>query len=203
MKNTEITPYIVSIDEYKEKINGYTPNKAYEFHTMSAKMADIDFSKIIKNHKYKKVILLSGGSASGKTEYLYTYLTDENAIIYDGTLSTIEGAKIKIKKCLKNHKTVELHFIIPDDFKRAFAAFLNRDRKFDDIIFYQTHSGSRTVILWVAKNFPQISIKIIESSYKKEKMKYKISKFRNRNQLLEYIKKLQYNINDIIKKVVS
>ena len=91
-------PHIVSIDDLKEKIEGYSPEQASEFHVESAKMADAEFGKAVKNHKIDRVIFLGGGSASGKTEYLHTCLVDENAIIFDSTLSNPEGARIKIKK---------------------------------------------------------------------------------------------------------
>lgn len=195
-----MAPYIISIDEFKQQIPGYTPDKASEFHTQSAKMADKEFSMAVKSSKAKKVILLAGGSASGKTEYLRTMLEHEDAIIYDGTLSTIKGADIKIKKAQKTDKIVEIHYILPDDLKRAFIAFLARERKFDDSVFYDTHSGSRNTLLWIAKNIPDIMIKVIESSYKKDKLRYKEIKFSHNNKMLEFIESIQYNSEDIAKE---
>ncbi|MDE2024935.1 MAG: DUF2188 domain-containing protein [Patescibacteria group bacterium] len=53
-------------------------------------------------------------------------------------------------------KTPIIYTVIPDDLKRAFVAFLNRDRKFSDTHFYKTHSGSRKTLLWIAQNNPAV-----------------------------------------------
>ncbi len=57
--------FIISIDEFKKQIQGYDPKRAEEFHSQSAKMADKAFENALKNSRYSKVILVSGGSASG------------------------------------------------------------------------------------------------------------------------------------------
>lgn len=84
--------------------------------------------------------MLSGGSASGKTEFLSTQLVQKDYIILDATLATLTGAKIKIKKIIKTRNIPVIYAVIPDDLRRAFVAFLNRDRKFSDTHFYTTHS---------------------------------------------------------------
>jgi len=173
-------PHIISIDDFKEKIEGYSPQRASEFHIKSAKMADAEFSKAVKSQEIGKVIFLAGGSASGKTEYLHTYLVDENAIIFDSTFSSQEGGRIKIGKAKKHNKEIEVHFVMPDDIKRAFSAFLGRDRKFDDKVFYNTHSNSRSTLLWIANNHDDVIIKILESYYNDDKLKYKEIELRNR-----------------------
>lgn len=195
-------PHIISIDDFKEKIAGYSPERAAEFHTESAKMADADYSKAVKNHTIDKVILLAGGSASGKTEYLHTYLINEDAIIFDSTLSNPEGARIKIEKAKKYNKKIELHFVVPDDIKRAFVAFLGRDRKFSDTVFYNTHSNARSTLLRIAKNYDCIAIKIVESYYRDDKLKYKEIELKNKEHALEYIESIQYDAKDIMKKVI-
>ncbi len=196
-------PYIISIDDFKEKIPGYQPEKASDYHTQSAKMADREFDKVIKTIRYDRVILLAGGSASGKTEYLRTILEGENALIFDGTLSTSVGAEIKIRKALKYGKTIEIHYIFPDDIKRAFIAFLARDRRFSDDIFYETHSGSRATLLWISNNYPNTTIKIIESIYINEKLKYEEINFDSLLKRLEFIKSIQYNAGDIAKMITK
>ena len=116
-----MTTYIISIDDIKEQIEGYSPERAGEFHVVSAKIADTEFGKIIKNSESKKVILLAGGSASGKTEFLHTYLHEEDAIIFDSTLSNPEGAKIKIEKAKKYGKKVEIYYTIEDIIKEVIS----------------------------------------------------------------------------------
>src|SRR3990167_212368 len=156
---------VISADEIKKDLPNYSPNKAEEFHHESATKADKLFTKALKEKSHSEVILLNGGTASGKTEFLDTQLRYRDYIILDATLSTELGTKNKIRQIVKAGKTPVIYSVIPDDLKRAFVAFLNRDRKFSDVYFYQTHSGSRKTILWIAKNYPDIEIVIIESSY--------------------------------------
>jgi len=68
---------IISADDIKKTLPRYNPAQSDLVHRQSTKIADKNFLKTLKeNADYRKVILLSGGSASGKTEYLYTFLTD-------------------------------------------------------------------------------------------------------------------------------
>ncbi|MBI2019005.1 hypothetical protein HYS96_04885 [Candidatus Daviesbacteria bacterium] len=142
-------PLVISADEIKKKLPNYSPEKAEFFHRESARLADKNFEKALKENPFKEVILLCGGTASGKTEFLVTQLNRKHCIILDATLSTEEGAGIKLKKILKAKKKPIIYAVIPDDLKRAFIAFLNRDRKFSDAHFYMTHAGSRRTLLWV------------------------------------------------------
>ena len=93
--------------------------------------------------------------------------------------------------------------MIPDDIKRAFVAFLGRDRKFNVTVFYNTHSNSRSTLLWIANNYNDIVIKILESYYKNDKLKYKEIELGNRENMLEYIKSIQYDKEDIMMRVIS
>lgn len=146
---------VISADEIKKQIPSYSPEKAEVFHRESARLADKLFSQELKKSKHKSVILLNGGTASGKSEFLSTQLKNKKCIVFDATLSTQLGAEIKLKQILKAKKRPIIYAIIPDDLKRAFIAFLSRDRKFGDSHFYKTHSGSRKTLLWIALNYPQ------------------------------------------------
>jgi len=195
---------IISADEIKKELPNYRPDLAESYHHESARKADQQFYEAIKDDSYQSIILLCGGSASGKTEFLVTHLKNEKGVVLDTTLATVEGARIKITKVLKLKKQIKICSIIPDDLKRAFIAFLNRDRKFSDIHFYKTHSGSRNTLLWIANNFPQITMHIIESSYtNKQELKFAEIKFENRKQLLEYLHSLLMTENDIISSIQS
>ena len=190
---------IISADEIKKQLPNYSPEKAEAFHHESARQADKLFTQALKIIKEKAVILLNGGTASGKTEFLLTHLNNENCIILDATLSTELGAKNKIRQIVKAGKTPILYTVIPDDLKRAFIAFLNRDRKFSDTHFYKTHSGSRKAILWIAQNYPDIVIHIVESSYTPEgNLQFLQIKFDNRQKLIDYLSNKQLTENDII-----
>lgn len=196
---------IISPDEKKKDLANYNPKLAEKFHKESAKLADVDFKKTIKQNVGKRVILMSGGSASGKTELIRSYLLDFNGnkgVIYDGTLSSIEGAKVKIRNIKKVKKVPQIFAVIPSDLRASFTVFLNRDRQFSDDIFYKTHSGARKVLLWVAKSHPEIEIKIFENSNKDE-IRFKELIFDNNNNLIEYLNSIQYNEDEIIKIVTK
>lgn len=192
-------PLIISADEIKKKLPDYSPEKAESFHRESAKLADKNFEKALKENLFKEVILLCGGTASGKTEFLVTQLNRKRCVILDATLSTKEGAEIKLKKILKANKKAVIYAVIPDDLKRAFIAFLNRDRRFSDTHFYKTHSGSRKTLLWIALNYLKVKINIVESSYTESQiLQFAKIKFDNRKQLIDYLTGLQLTESDII-----
>lgn len=190
---------IISADEIKKQLPDYTPEKAEFFHRQSAKLADKEFEVAIKKNPSREVILLSGGAASGKTEFLVTQLNRKRCVIFDATLDTIERAQIKIKSIIRREKKPVIYAVIPDDLKRAFIAFLNRDRKFSDEHFYRTHSGSRKTLLWIASNYPKVRINIVESSYTKDQiLQFAKVRFNNRKQMVSYLSRLQLTESDII-----
>jgi hypothetical protein len=193
---------LISADEIKKKIKGYNPEKAEKHHSESARVADEEFTNALRVVGCDEVILMNGGSASGKTEFVSEYLDAYQGIVFDGTLSTPEGARVKIKKIAKAKKKAVIYSVIPDDLLRAFIAFLNRDRKFNDIHFYKTHSGSRKTLLWISENYPSIEIKIFESSYaKKQNMIFSEFIFDNKEQELAYLRKIQITEDGIIKVI--
>jgi hypothetical protein len=193
---------IISADIIKKRIKGYDPEKAEIFHRESARNADKELEEALKSEESKRVILMNGGSASGKTEFVSEYLFDFDGIIFDGTLSSPEGARVKIKKILKANKDVLIYSVVPDNLLRAFIAFLNRDRKFNDFHFYKTHSGSRQTLLWIAEKYPEIEMKIFESSYtKNQNMMFSEIEFDDKFQKFSYLESMQMTEKEIIKIV--
>lgn len=193
---------IISADEIKKSFPEYSPERVEELHAKSAKQADKEFDTSLKVSLFKTVALMSGGTASGKTEFLVTHLEKEPFIVLDGTLPTPEGAKIKIKKILKARKVPVIYSVIPDDLVRAFVAFLHRDRKFSESHFYRTHSGSRKTLLWIAENYPEVELNLVESSYTEDqRLRFKKLEFVGPEEFLEYLRKIQMTETDIIKAV--
>ena len=77
--------------------------------------------------------------------------------------------------------------------------FFNRERKFSDTHFYTTHSGSRKALLWIATNYPDLQINIVESSYTSdEKLQFTQIAFDNKQKLVKYITGKQMTEDDII-----
>lgn len=197
-------PLVIAPDKIKKFFPEYNPDKAEGVHRTSAKLADKWFEQAVKNIP-ADVILLAGGAASGKTEYLSEYLRhfgEEGGVFYDGTLPTFQGASIKIKNALKCERNVEVHIVVPDDLERSFTAFLNRVRKYSTRHFYRTHCQSRQTVLEIAENY-DITLRIIESRYSKSglTMEFEEIEFESKQAQIDYLKTIQYNENEIIQIV--
>ncbi len=192
---------IISSDTIKESLPNYDPNHAEFFHDKSRFIADKKFTDVLKENSFSYVILMCGGAASGKTEFLVTQLNSKQCVIYDGTSSTQSRVKEKIDQILKAGKKPVIYAIIPDDLERAFIAFLSRDRKFSDEHFYRTHSGSRKTLLWLAVDLPKIELNIVESSYVKNKLQFAKIEFDSKKQKIDYLTSLQLTETDIIELI--
>lgn len=199
--NTSVA-YIISADEIKKTLPGYDPGHSEDFHTASAKLADKAYVKALKERPEETVVLMCGGSASGKSEYVSVYLEDKSIVILDGTLPSFEGAKIKIRTALRSSKTVEVHCVLPESLLIAFIAFLGRDRKFPVEHFYRTHSSARKTILEVAKTYPDVTIKLIIShGAEGAGMAFTEKQFESRDALIEFLEAQQYTEEEIRNKI--
>ena len=98
------------------------------FARLNALKQAVEKSKLIleralKVRTEKTVVMMAGGSASGKTEYVATYLKRRKIIVFDYSMRSFKGAKIKIRKVLKTDKELEIHFVLPASLPKAFFAF--------------------------------------------------------------------------------
>lgn len=224
---------VISIDEEKEFLPGYLPEKADDFHIESAKTANKKFDSELKKIKNKKVILMCGGSASGKTEFVEKFcpIFDEKknenleGLIFDSTLATELGAKIKIEKIIKSKNIPVICFVLPQNLRRCFKAFQNRERKVPKNRFFETHNGSRKTALWIVKNYPEVEIliytnKLVDKSdikYNLEKelfenksslkvdlssveLKYYLTKFGSKKEVLEFLESIQFSVKELEQK---
>ena len=188
----------IAADEIKKTLKGYTPAESEKFHRESARMADEELEAVLEEvGTPEEVLLLCGGAASGKTELCDAYLSDDNCIVFDGTLPTPEGAEIKIRKIKKVRKSPVIVVVIPDDLKRSFKAFLGRDRKYSEEHFFRTHSGSRKTAFWVAQEYPEIEIKIYRSICCGDDLIFKNPVFKNHDELIDFLKGLQHTESGI------
>lgn len=194
-----MVPIVISPDDAKKNLSGYDPKKAESVHLASSKIADQEFSTKLKENFNVEVILMSGGSASGKTEFVAAYLDDFEGIVFDSTLFSTEGARVKIKKILKAKNTPKIYAVFPDDLRRAFTAFLNRDRRFSDEHFYRTHCGSRKTLLWIAEKYPSVEIEIFESRYlERGDMSFYKYVFEDHKGMIEFLKNSQYTEEEVV-----
>lgn len=192
---------LISADDIKKELPGYTPDKASDFHVQSARIADRRFKKCLQSDQFDSVILMSGGPASGKTEFVTEYLLDRNHLILDGVLPTLEGAYIKIGSIIKAKKRVSIYAIWPGDMRQAYVAFLHRDRKFADKYFFEKHASARATLLWIANTYLDVEIRIFQSVYSVSKLLLFELAISGRNDLIEFLSSHQYNKGDIVKLV--
>ena len=189
--------HIISADAIKKTLPGYNPAHSDLVHSQSAKLADKAFEAALKQRSEQTVILMAGGTASGKTEYISVYLHQRQLIVVDGTLPTFEGAKIKIDKINKANKQAEIHMIVPDSIAVAHLVFLNRKRRFDVSHFYHTHSAMRRTVLKTAKQCPDLPIKIFISKVSLVgsglNLEFSEPIFPSQADLIAYLTKNQYN----------
>ena len=212
---------VISVDQEKEHIPGYNPKEASNVHRLSAKNADQKLIKSLKDLKNKNIILMCGGSASGKTEFIDEYclsneISDLEGIIFDSTLWSINGARIKIRNIKRFGNKPIINFILPYDVKRCFYIFNERERKIPQDRFYETHSGAREVILWIAKNYPEIEIAVFYSySFGEIEEKpllldrntlelggFEEILFDDRDEMIEFFQSKQLSVKDI-KNIIS
>lgn len=190
--------FIISADDLKKTIPGYDPNQSHFVHMQSAKLADALYAKTVKESDLRDVVLLSGGAASGKTEFMSEYLADRPYIIVDGTLPSLKGARIKTEKAQKRGKKVIIVAVWPADLKVAFAAFLQRDRKFPDEHFYRTHAQSRKALLEIATSDLPVEIRLYENQFGSDGLTFYEYTFDSRAQLIEKLEHGQYTEQEII-----
>jgi hypothetical protein len=195
---------IISIDEIKKCLPGYSPDRADDFHIESAKIANKLFDQELKKIKDKKVVLMCGGSASGKSEFIEKFFIadDFEGIIFDSTLSNVEGAEIKIKNIIKSGNTPIICLILPDNLRRCFAAFNKRDRKIPEFRFYETHCGARKVALWIAQNYEEVEILIYQNSHQpnnleEDQISFKLERFDSKKEMMDFLLQNQYSENEI------
>lgn len=92
---------------------------------------------------------MAGGTASGKSEFAQTYLTNSDVLVYDGTLKNLTGFEIKVRNILRyglENTTIRVVLILPQDLEKSFSAFLTRDRKMENKTFFETHIKSKITI---------------------------------------------------------
>lgn len=167
---------LIEVDEYKKKVLNYDSEQSELSHRESARLADKDFIEQLKTRKYSEVIFMAGGAASGKTEFCFSYLMNDYQLVYDGTLKNFDGFKIKlsnIKRYAKNKPVVKVILIMPQDWIRAFEAFLKRERKMPSFAFFDTHIRSKFAVAQVLKETDlEVEIFISVPGDRSEKLDY-------------------------------
>lgn len=198
---------IIEVDEYKSKVENYNPNNSEDFHIESAKLADIDFKKCLQSKKYKRIIFMAGGTASGKTEFAFSYLNKKDQLTYDATLKSFEGLKVKLNKIErydKNNSKIKVVLIIPKDWIKAFETFLTRERKMKPEIFFDTHVKSLLSVSKILNN-TKVKVEIYISNVEdhKDKLGYKRFSFKKIGKRKNVAKTLEIIANTLQEVAIS
>jgi adenosyl cobinamide kinase/adenosyl cobinamide phosphate guanylyltransferase len=196
---------IIEVDEYKKKVAGYDATKSEEFHLESAKLADKEFTDSLKSKKYKRIIFMAGGTASGKTEFASSYFIHKDQLVYDGTLKSFDGFKIKLERIErydKNKSKIKVVLIIPYEWTRAYDAFKTRERKMKDLVFFDTQVRSRMCVARILRE-TKIRVEVYFSVFdeKREKLFFKrVSGLSSRNQMAVILEKLSGDLRSVAQK---
>jgi len=162
---------IIEVDKFKEKIEGYDPERSEDFHIESGKLADVEFRKQLKNSIHKRVVLMAGGSASGKSEYAQTFLMHKDQLVYDGTLKNFHGFKVKndkIKRYSKHSPKIKVVYILPVNWEESLEVFLSRERKMELKTFFGTHAKSAFTVSRIFSD-TDCRVEIYLSSFNKKR----------------------------------
>ena len=74
--------YIIAADEIKKTLPGYDPAKSELVHQKSSQLAYEEFKRALNTRPEETVVIMAGGAASGKTEYVETYLKKQSVIVF-------------------------------------------------------------------------------------------------------------------------
>lgn len=184
---------IIEVDEYKKKVEGYDASKSEDFHSESGKLADKDFIECLKTKKYKRIVLMAGGTASGKTEFARDHLNQKDYLVYDGTLKDFHGFKVKtdrIKKYSKGKVRTKIILIVPYNWEKAFNAFLGRERKMKIDTFFITQIQSKKTVSKILRE-TKVRVEIFVSLVKEGEGSLSFLKIKgNRIQKAKYLDNL-------------
>jgi len=154
---------IVDLDDYKVDLDGYDESDAESNDSVqreASKLSDSDFKKAAKSSEYDELVVVCGGSGSGKTEFAHTYYCDGNCmqecgneldleinpLVYVTTLSSSksgDGISSKIKYAHKGGiSKVRFILIAPKDHEKCYMAFLRRSRKIKPEVFHRSHQAA-------------------------------------------------------------
>lgn len=104
-------PVSIGADDLKDHFGDYDLAN----HKIYSKAANDLVMKVAEESTAKKVIMMAGGPASGKTEVINGLKGSTDAgVIYDSNLSSVEGAKKQIEQLRAMGKEPEVHMVVQD-----------------------------------------------------------------------------------------
>lgn len=191
---------IIEVDKYKEFIFGYDLNHSDDVHIESAKLADQEFERFLKEKKFKEIIFMSGGTASGKTEFVaQNYREIADILVLDATMKNIESFQIKyklIKKYQHENVIVKIVHVAPFIWVNALAAFYGRERQMKLENFWITHVNSKMTLAKIIEKYEDVIVELYISTYPNKKCNFEIASMDNwsKKEKIEFIKNLGLKI---------
>lgn len=136
---------IIDVDDFKSLITDYIesdPASTNKVHSESGRLADSKFEEELKTKKYSELLIICGGSASGKTEFAHSFYEKEDSIlIFIITLKNIGSVSSKLSHAYKQHiRKISILIIVPDNIEKCFYEFKQRVRQIDENVFFDTHT---------------------------------------------------------------
>jgi len=180
---------VIDSDAIKKEMPGYTEDLAPQFHKASSAEAKARYAEALKDPYYDDVVIMGGGSGSGKTEVFVSKNLDRpNTILFDGTLADKAAAQTKIDQALKAGKNVKIEAVMAP-IEDAFMFASDRGRYIPRDVFADKHYGFRKTLYELAKENPSLEIGITINS----KAKTYTGSFKNRPEMLEYLKEQSFS----------
>ena len=189
--------HFLSADEIRESFPDYDPARADDFQKDAFFLTEKAHEIALKNDKTGVVKFTGGGSGSGKTEILVSFLKNEPGLLIETTLSKYDFNRGKILEARKAGKKVEIHAIFtPID--EAFEFSQKRGvRVIDDEVFVRTHADFRRTIFQLARDFfDDENIKFYLYTNSRESFG-ELLKFPSKEKELEFLRKSIYDKKEI------
>jgi len=192
--------FVIDTDELRKTLPGFKEGLEPEFHSASSKLTEDVFQEAIKRPEFEEVTFVAGGSGSGKSEvYVSRAKRNPKEIIMDGTLADYEKAARRIKEAQKAGKKVKIQAVLADieDAKKfAKKRTEKTGRVTPEDVLVEKHNQSRSTLLRLAKENPDLEIRVIENMPEGSMSVL----FKGRDDLLDYLTASQISPGDAITK---
>lgn len=166
---------IVSGDEAKYAIPGFTSLKSTIYHEPASALAKAKYAQLLADPatKDKPVLLMAGGSGAGKTSALKNLGInhDNYAAVVDTNSNKLDSAKARIRQAVDSGRQVEVFYVHRDPVKSFSEGVIPRGKEEGRIVpidtHIDTHYGSHEVIHQLAKdykNHPSVDFTIADNN---------------------------------------
>lgn len=172
-------PNIVAGDEAKFVIPGFGPEMSSHYHEPASAVAKVKLDRLLADPATKDspVLLMAGGSGSGKTSGLQGLLKDKGqslddfAAVIDTNSNVLSSAETKIQQALQSGRKVDMVYVYRDPVVAFKQGVIPRAKRIGRIVpisaHLDTHFGSNQVVHQLAEKYkdnPNVQILGINNS---------------------------------------